>query len=69
MNSVILILTPEEAGHLSEMMSLLKGCRMEQDITESMNTLEQKIDSMAVKNITKSTKTKITDTTDWPADY
>ena len=64
MNSVILILTPEEAGHLSEMMSLLKGCRMEQDITESMNTLEQKIDSMAVKNITK-----ITDTTDWPADY
>jgi len=69
MNSVILILTPEEAKHLPEMMYLLKGCRMEQDITESMNTLETKIDSMAIKNITKITESKITDTTEWPTDY
>jgi hypothetical protein len=70
MNSVILILTPEEAGHLSEMMWLLKGCRMKEEITESMNTLEKKINSMAVEAITKIPKQKAElNDPQWPIDY
>ena len=75
MNSVVLILNPEEASHLSEMMWLLKGCRMEEEITESINTLEKKINSMAVtvltKQITNTTSwpTQKRDSRDWPTDY
>lgn len=70
MNSVILILTIEEAKHLPNMLWLLKGSEYpDNNWPKSIDTLEKKIDSMAIKNITSITESKITDTTEWPTDY
>lgn len=71
MNSVILVLTPEEASHLHNMLWLLKGSQYpDNNWPDSVNTLEKKINSMAVKAVTKKLKQPAEiKNPQWPTDY
>ena len=71
MNSVILVLTPEEASHLHSMLWLFKGSQYpDNNWPKSIDTLEKKINSMAVEAITKIPKQKAElNDPQWPIDY
>jgi len=61
MKILTLQLTPQEAGHLTEMIWLLKGSQQDNVWPQSVDTLEKKIDIMISKAMSTDK--------DWPTDY